>query len=84
MLMGIEKLFIVSFVTCMAYIYYIIERHHHSIVNISKVRKVNDVSNSAIIAFIQSQIVQFQEVVDIWMDECTGTHILSDVLLVII
>ncbi len=69
--MGIKKLFIVSFVTCIAYIFYIIKILHHSIVNISKVSKVSNVSDCAIIAFIQSQTLQFQELTDIWMDACT-------------
>lgn len=77
--MGIKKLIIVSFVTCIAYIFYIIQICHHPIVNISNVRKVNNVSDCAIIAFIQSQTLQFQEVRDIWMDECTEAqaHTLS-------
>ncbi len=61
MLMGIKKSRLVSFVTCIAYIFYIIKICHHPIVHISKVRKVNNVSDCAIIAFIQSQTLQFQE-----------------------
>lgn len=68
-LLGIEKLFIVSFVTYVANIFYNTKRCCHSIVSISKVREVR--KDCAIIAFIQPQTLQFQEVMDIRVDECT-------------
>lgn len=62
-----------SFVTCIAYIFYIIKRCH-SIVNISKIREVNDVSDCAVIVFIRSQTLKFHEAMAIWVDECTETQ----------
>lgn len=44
-----------SFVTYIAYIFYIIKRRH-SIVNISKVREVNDVSDHCIYSVSNAEV----------------------------